>query len=408
MATQEKTIPIHKERWLYLALGTLAMLCMGTLYAWSILKMPLAKTFGWTPGQLALNYSLAFCFFCLGNMLGSYLVRRMGTSKVVLIGGILIGLGYLLMANLQSALVVWLYLLFGGLIGGGTGMAYPALLAWVSAWFPDKRGTCSGILLMGFGFSALVLGNLLAWMFLQPSIGWRITYTMLGICTASVLILCAFIFRKPLPEQPRMDPTVAEKDESNGGEYTPMQVIRRASFWQFYLYGVLIAGLGSVVFSFAFDYCLSLGASAAGAASLVGVLSAANGSSRILFGLLYDKKGRRFIMFVGSLINVAAAGLLLLSVVTHSLPLGAIGLFVTGVAYGYGPVISSTLVQTFYGTHNFASNYSLNNTKVIVTSFYSPVAAALLTQTGTFAAPFLMVLVLSAAGFLIHFTIRRA
>ena len=43
-------------RWFYLAVGVIAMLFAGVLYAWSILKAPLAADFGWGPSQLALNF----------------------------------------------------------------------------------------------------------------------------------------------------------------------------------------------------------------------------------------------------------------------------------------------------------------------------------------------------------------
>lgn len=51
-------------RWSYLAIGVVAMLFAGVLYAWSILKAPLATEFGWKASALALNFTLAMSFFC--------------------------------------------------------------------------------------------------------------------------------------------------------------------------------------------------------------------------------------------------------------------------------------------------------------------------------------------------------
>ena len=50
-------------RWLYLLIGVVAMLFAGVLYAWSILKAPLAAEFGWGTSELALNFTLAMSFF---------------------------------------------------------------------------------------------------------------------------------------------------------------------------------------------------------------------------------------------------------------------------------------------------------------------------------------------------------
>ena len=58
-------------RWFYLAIGVVAMLFAGVLYAWSILKSPLAEEFGWGASDLALNFTLAMSFFCIGGLLGA-------------------------------------------------------------------------------------------------------------------------------------------------------------------------------------------------------------------------------------------------------------------------------------------------------------------------------------------------
>ena len=42
------------KRWLYLVVGVFSMLFSGVLYAWSILKAPLAGEFGWRASELAL------------------------------------------------------------------------------------------------------------------------------------------------------------------------------------------------------------------------------------------------------------------------------------------------------------------------------------------------------------------
>lgn len=58
------------KRWVYLIVGTLALLFAGVIYAWSILKAPLAAEFGWEASALSLNFTLTMCFFCVGGMVG--------------------------------------------------------------------------------------------------------------------------------------------------------------------------------------------------------------------------------------------------------------------------------------------------------------------------------------------------
>ena len=65
-----------KNRWVYITVGILAMLLAGVLYAWSILKTPLAAEFGWSNSQLSLNYTITICMFCLGGLIAGRLHRR--------------------------------------------------------------------------------------------------------------------------------------------------------------------------------------------------------------------------------------------------------------------------------------------------------------------------------------------
>ena len=65
-------------RWVYLVIGVVAMLFAGVLYAWSILKAPLATEFGWGAANLALNFTLAMSFFCIGGLLGARISKGIG------------------------------------------------------------------------------------------------------------------------------------------------------------------------------------------------------------------------------------------------------------------------------------------------------------------------------------------
>ncbi|HCF50265.1 MAG TPA: MFS transporter, partial [Syntrophomonas sp.] len=66
------------------------------------------------------------------------------------------------------------------------------------------------------------------------------------------------------------------------------EMTRRSTFWRFFLYCILSAAIGNTVISAAKDISLSVGAAAALATTLVGVLSICNGLGRILSGALFD------------------------------------------------------------------------------------------------------------------------
>ena len=163
-----------KTRNLMLALGVFSMLFAGIIYAWSILKAPLATELGWGNSDLALNFTLTMCFFCLGGLLGSFISKKIGVKLSTIIPGIVAGLGFILTGMLQGG-VLPLYFTYALMAGGGIGVVYNVIISSVNAWFPDKKGLCSGCLMMGFGLSTLILGNLSSKLFDIPSIGWRTT-----------------------------------------------------------------------------------------------------------------------------------------------------------------------------------------------------------------------------------------
>ena len=80
-----------------------------------------------------------------------------------MIGSLLYGLGYLLAAlALRWNMLVLLWLGFGVIGGIGLGLGYVTPVATVAKWFPDKKGLVTGMVVMGFGFGALLMSKVIA------------------------------------------------------------------------------------------------------------------------------------------------------------------------------------------------------------------------------------------------------
>lgn len=394
-------------RWAYLILGILALLAAGVLYAWSILKTPLADTFGWTGAELALNFTLTMCFYCLGGFLGGLISRKLGCRFSLFLAAILSGVGFFLTSRLSGA-VVMLYISYGVLAALGIGIAYNVIITTVSAWFPDKKGLCSGALMMGFGTSALVVGKLASALIDGP--GWRTAYLTLGIMLAIVLALTALVLRKPgkdvvLPAQLQKTGSGAEVFEQR--DYQTGEMLRRLSFWLAFLCIVCLAAVGNTVISFARDLALSVGAQAAFATTLVGVLSVCNGLGRIAVGMLFDRLGRKWTMLLANCLTILAAGITLISVMTKSLPLCIAGLCVTGFSYGSAPTITSAFTSTFYGTKHFPLNFSVMNFNLMGASFAATAAGGLVESSGGYIAPFVLLLCLAGISLVLNLCIRK-
>ena len=396
--------------WLYLAAGVIALLFAGIIYGWSILKAPLAADFGWTADQLALNFTLTMCFFCLGGMAGGVLAKRIGVRISLILAGVLSCLGFFLTARLDGGSVVMLYVSYGLLAGLGIGIAYNVIISTVNAWFPDKKGTCSGALMMGFGASALVVGNSVSALMEHPAVGWRAAFTGLGVVLGIILLAAGFLLRLPpagleLPKPERKAGAAAEDFESR--DYTPGEMVHRFTFWRAFVCIVFLAAVGNTVISFARDLAISVGAQATLATTLVGVLSVCNGLGRIATGAVFDKIGRRKTMLLANVVAIAAAGVTLLSVLIGSVPLCVAGLCVTGFSYGSCPTISSAFVSAFYGSRHFPMNFSIMNFNLMGASLLATVSSMLLTSAGSYVAPFALLLVLSVVALVLNFSVKK-
>ena len=392
-----------------MAVGVIAMLFAGILYAWSILKSPLSSEFGWSASGLALNFTIAMSFFCIGGLLGARLSKSKCHRIALIVSGFLSALGFGLTALLSGTYILLLYITYGVLAGLGIGIAYNVVIANVSAWFPDKKGLCSGCLMMGFGASALVLGNVADSMF-KSSVGWKNTYIILGLAICVVIISAGLILKKPDASLELLKPKSTKSANSENfdqKDYTSKEMLLRPSFWMAFITISFLAAVGSSVISFAKDLALAVHAPEALAVSLVGVLSVCNGLGRILTGAIFDAIGRRKTMICANILTIFAAAVTLLAVFASSLPLCIAGLCLTGISYGACPTITAAFTSSFFGMKHFSSNMALMTFTVMGGSLIATVSNKVLEATGGYNATFVMLLALTAIALILNCFIKR-
>lgn len=396
-------------RWAILAAGVGTMLFAGIIYAWSILKVPFAESFDFAPSTLALNFTLTMSFFCIGGLLSSQLVRRIGTRLTILLSGLLAGLGFILSPIVGVRGPIALYVTYAFMAGLGIGMAYIVIISTVNAWFPDRKGLSSGTLMMGFGASTLILGSLVDKLF-ATSLGFKNTYILVGVAIAAVISLSSFVIKAPTADTPlpeRSKTTTASRETFEMKDYHPSEMVKRFTFWRAFVALLCLTAVGSSVISFARDLALSVNAGAALATTLVGVLSICNGLGRIITGAIFDLKGRKFTMIAASALTVIAAATTLVAINMGSLVVLIVGLCLTGLSYGTAPTIASAFVAAFYGQKHFAANLSICNFNLMAASFIATACSSLLTISGGYTAPFILLLSLSSLSLALNFSIRR-
>ena len=159
----EKTAiePKIMNRWIIVVGGVLIQLALGAIYAWSAFTTPLQGTltttseFGFTKTETQAIFSAGLMVFAIFTIIGGRLQIKYGPMKVASLGGILLGLGYIL-ASFVGASFIGKLAFIGVISGAGIGLAYVVPIATGVKWFPDKKGLVSGLAVAGFGFGAFI------------------------------------------------------------------------------------------------------------------------------------------------------------------------------------------------------------------------------------------------------------
>ncbi len=399
------------KRWFYLFTGVFTMLFSGVLYAWSILKIPFKEDFVFSDSTLAFNFTLTMCFFCLGAFFGSLICKKAGPKITLIISGLLVGVGFTTTGFLNETTPhALLYITYAILAGTGIGIAYNVVVSTVCSWFPDKKGLCSGALMMGFGVSTLLLGNVISVLFENENFGFSKAYITLGVVIGVVIILAGLILKRPSADVQFPTPKIkkiASKENFETRDFTTKEMLKSFTFWRAFVCMAFITAVGNTVISFARDLMLSVDAVPTLATTLVGVLSVFNGIGRIITGAFYDSLGRRITMISANVLTIVAAAVTLIGVIIHSLPLCIVGLCLTGISYGSCPTVTSAFSASFYGQKYFSTNYSITNFNLIVASFIATFSNSLLISTGSYVAPFILLLILAVSAMGLNLSIKR-
>lgn len=378
--------------------GTAMLLINGVIYAWSIYSMPFGAGFGWSSAQLGACFTVMLASFCLGGVFGGVVANRRGVRVSIPIGGILGCIGFVLCMFLQAHLI-WLLFVSFAISGIGVGFVYNGVISAVVPRFPDKKGLASGVLLMGFGASSLVLGGLASRLIASPGFGWHLTY----ILTGALLLAAAFI-GLPFVLPPRVDRDTHAAAPARG--LTPRQMLRTKRFWLLFGSAVIGTGFGSGLIAHASYIFVEGGASESVAALAVGLVSVMNGLGRIVFGMLNDRCGFRISLLADAVLYIAA-GLIAALVLGSSAVVLVVVMMLIGACYGAVPTISASLAEEFFGPAHYGRNLGIVNLSILVGSFASTAAGAIQTSTGSYAQAFYLFVGLEAVALVLILLLGR-
>lgn len=295
------------NRWLVAIMGTVLQLVLGTVYAWSFFQRPVMEAFGWSNVQTMWIFSIAILTLGLTSALGGYMLPRFGPKKLAVTGAILYGAGYIISAFAMSINSLPLFYLGFGIVGGiGLGLGYVTPVATASKWFPDKKGLVTGMVIMGFGFGALLMSKVIAPVTISMMDGSLVNaFYMIGVIMLILGTPAAFFMVNPpdgfVPEGYTPPVKTAAQQASDDG-LTVGKVLMSSKFFAMWVIffmniaaGIIFIGWQSPMLQDLLSMAnpeLDLATLAAAGATLIAISSLFNGVGRMFWGGISDKIGR--------------------------------------------------------------------------------------------------------------------
>lgn len=389
-------LPVERGRWIFVVLGFLANVCMGSVYAYSVFRKPLEAHWGITATQSGLPFMIFLAVFALSMALAGRLVESWGPRRTGILGALLVGLGWV---SARFSPNIWvLTFLYGVVAGAGVGVAYGCPIAVAGRWFPDRRGLAVGLTLAGFGASALIVAPIMNALILR--FGPLDTFALLGIVFLVIMVLAALPMRYP-EAPPISTPTDRRPKKGEAPSLTRAQMVRTPTFWSLwfsYTIGCL-AGLMAIGIASPFGQevaKLSAGLSAAA----VSVFAVFNGVGRPLFGWLTDRLTPRKAGTLSFGLILGAA--LLLYLWGTNVAIYFLGFCLLWLNLGAWLAIAPAATATLFGMKHYGENYGIVFTAYGAGALLGNTFSGIIRDlTGSYLAVFPWVMVLAIVGGLV-------
>ena len=356
---------IKNKGWTVVSAGLCINLALGVLYAWSIFKGAIKASiekggpdaFQWEIASLNDPYALCCLTFAFAMILAGKCQDKIGPARTALIGGVLVGSGFMLMA-FSNSYMAWL-IGFGILAGGGFGFGYSAATPPALKWFsPSKTGLIAGIVVAGFGIAPVYIAPLAS--YLIGAFGIPKAMMFLGIGFTVVVCGLSFVLANPpqgyVPAEPADPGPLAKLNATKPVvNATVSEILRNYKFYVLWVTFFIGSGAGLMVIgSVAGLAKKSMGPMAFVA---VAIMAIGNAAGRVVAGVLSDKIGRRATLFI--MLSLQAVMMFIAMAVVNSGSALLLVLLATFIGFNYGSnlCLFPSFTKDYWGTKNYGLNY---------------------------------------------------
>lgn len=287
------------KRWLVLAASVLIQSCLGVVYAWSTFVPALEQEYGLHAGQAGFIFGVCIASFTVSMVFAGILQHRHGPRRVAVIGGLLFLAGYGL-GSLSGGNFTLLLSGFGILAGAGIGFGYVCPLATSIKWFPGHKGLVAGVTVAGFGLGAVFFSKVgLHFLTLGVPV-LEVLGSIGGFVGVTVVLASFFLF---IPEN-SFSKDWKKRDEPSLREIMVGREFRMLFFMIFCgtFGGLLVIGNLKPI-------GIGRGFSAAQATTAIMLFAVGNAAGRVLWGIFYDRFGKKTYLWCMLLLAVGAGSM---------------------------------------------------------------------------------------------------
>ncbi|WP_029353350.1 oxalate/formate MFS antiporter [Bosea sp. 117] len=387
--TTTATSSVNNKRWLQLLFGIICMCMIANMqYGWTFFVNPIQERHGWDRAAIQVAFSIFIVTETWLVPIEGWFVDKYGPRIVVLFGGVLCGLAWVLNAYATSLATLYVAAALGGI---GAGAVYGTCVGNSLKWFPDRRGLAAGLTAAGFG-----AGSALTVIPIQNMIknqGYEAAFLYFGIGQGVIITILALFL--VAPKKADVAAAVARVAQS-ARDFSPKEMLTTPLFWVMYLMFVMMAAgglmataqLGPIAKDFGIaDVPVSLiGITLPALTFAAAIDRVLNGLTRPFFGWVSDHIGRENTMFVAFAIE--GVGIYALSVLGHNpvlfVVLTGIVFFAWGEIYSLFPAMCGDAFGSKFATTNAGLLYTAKGTAALIVPFTS----ILTTMTGSWHAVF--------------------